>query len=122
MSVTIAPPTASLQVSGARVALGGAEVLHGVDLAVPAGRTLALLGPSGCGKTTLLRCIAGLQPLDDGRIVLGGRDVTAVPAELRGVGMVFQDGALFPHLDVAANGGVPRPTRGPTRPTDLSLR
>lgn len=100
----------SLAVDGARVALGGHEVLHGVGLTVPMGRTLALLGPSGCGKTTLLRAIAGLQALDAGTIRLGPTDVTDVPAERRGVGMVFQDGALFPHMDVATNVafGLPR--------------
>jgi iron(III) transport system ATP-binding protein len=81
-------------------------VLHGVSLDVAAGEIVALLGPSGCGKTTLLRCIAGLERPTAGRVVIGGRDVTAgrgVPAEKRRVGMVFQDGALFPHRTVAGN-------------------
>lgn len=104
----------SLSVDGARVALGGQEVLHGVGLRLQEGRTLALLGPSGCGKTTLLRAIAGLQDLDAGQVRLGGEDVTRVPAERRGVGMVFQDGALFPHMDVATNVGFGLP-RGQDR-------
>jgi iron(III) transport system ATP-binding protein len=94
-------------------AYGSAAVLHGVSLGVGAGEILALLGPSGCGKTTLLRCIAGLETPTAGRIVIGDRDVTSgrgVPAEKRRVGMVFQEGALFPHKTVAGNVGygVPR--------------
>ncbi|MFT3877621.1 MAG: ABC transporter ATP-binding protein [Propioniciclava sp.] len=83
------------------------QVLHEVDLTVRSGELLAVLGPSGCGKTTLLRVIAGLHPADGGRIELGGRLVcdrdVSVPPERRGVGLVPQDSALFPHRDVAAN-------------------
>jgi iron(III) transport system ATP-binding protein len=104
-------PHLPLEVAGARVVLGGATVLDRVSLRVAAGRTVALLGPSGCGKTTLLRAVAGLQPLDEGRVVLGGEDVTDVAPERRGVGMVFQDGALFPHLSVTANVGFGLPRR-----------
>jgi iron(III) transport system ATP-binding protein len=94
-------------------AYGSAQVLHGVSIDVEAGEILALLGPSGCGKTTLLRCIAGLETPTAGRVVIGDRDVTSgrgVPAEKRRVGMVFQEGALFPHKTVAGNVGygVPR--------------
>lgn len=78
-------------------------VLHDVSLEVPAGSTLALLGPSGSGKSTLLRIIAGLERPDRGTVWLGGEDVTRVPAHRRGVGVVFQDQALFPHFDVAGN-------------------
>jgi iron(III) transport system ATP-binding protein len=88
-------------------AFGGAPVLDGVDLRVPAGKVVVLLGPSGCGKTTLLRCIAGLERPDAGEVRLAGRPLCApgafVPPERRQVGMVFQDGALFPHLSVAGN-------------------
>jgi iron(III) transport system ATP-binding protein len=88
-------------------AFGGVPVLDGVDLRVPAGKVVALLGPSGCGKTTLLRCIAGLERPDAGEVRLAGRPLCApgafVPPERRQVGMVFQDGALFPHLSVAGN-------------------
>jgi ABC-type Fe3+/spermidine/putrescine transport system ATPase subunit len=65
--------------------------------------TLALLGPSGCGKSTLLRLIAGLENVDEGRILLGERDLTRVAPQNRGFGMVFQDYALFPHLNVEKN-------------------
>ncbi|MSP68484.1 MAG: ABC transporter ATP-binding protein, partial [Alphaproteobacteria bacterium] len=78
-----------------------------VSLGVGQGETLCLLGPSGCGKSTLLRLIAGLEDLQAGRIRIDGETVAgdgrSVPAEARGVGMVFQDYALFPHLTVLAN-------------------
>lgn len=67
--------------------------------------TLALLGPSGCGKSTILKMIAGLLPADSGAVILNGRNITDLPAANRGVGMVFQDYALFPHLTVEDNIG-----------------
>ncbi len=94
-------------VEGVTVNLGGEAVLRDVTVAARGGRTLALLGPSGCGKTTLLRVLAGLQRVHSGSVEIGGRTVASenrhVPPEARGVGMVFQDWALFPHLTVAAN-------------------
>ncbi|PTT78368.1 hypothetical protein DBR42_23600, partial [Pelomonas sp. HMWF004] len=75
---------------------------------------LALLGGSGCGKTTLLRAVAGLQPLSSGRIELAGRDVTATPTAQRGIGVVFQHYALFPNLSVADNIGFGLQARGDT--------
>ena len=93
----------ALQVAGARVVLGGHEALAGVDLAVEEGETVAVLGPSGGGKSTLLRAIAGLQALDAGTVTLAGRDLDGVPPHRRGIGLMFQDDALFPHRDVAAN-------------------
>jgi thiamine transport system ATP-binding protein len=94
-----------LRVRGARVQLGGHAALAGVDLDVAAGSTVAVLGPSGCGKSTLLRSIAGLQTLDDGAITLDGRPLEGVPSHRRGIGLMFQDDALFPHRDVSANVG-----------------
>jgi len=87
------------------VDLGGQRIVQDVSLDVEAGEVVALLGPSGCGKTTTLRAIAGLESLSSGSIHLGDRDLGPLPPERRGLGMVFQDGALFPHLDVAGNIG-----------------
>lgn len=74
-----------------------------VSLSVQPGRSLAIAGPSGCGKSTVLRMAAGLERPDAGRVLVDGRDVTGDEPSDRGIGMVFQDYALFPHLDVAAN-------------------
>jgi iron(III) transport system ATP-binding protein len=86
---------------------GDLPAVDALSLRVEAGEILALLGPSGCGKTTTLRLIIGFERPDAGRIEIGDRTVaddgTFVPPEVRGIGMVFQDGALFPHLTVAAN-------------------
>jgi thiamine transport system ATP-binding protein len=92
-----------LQVEGAVVALGERRALDGVDLDVREGETVAVLGPSGSGKTTLLRAIAGLQPLDEGRIRWDGADLHGVAPHERRFGLMFQEYALFPHRDVAGN-------------------
>ena len=103
------------------VALGGSPVLCSASISAEPGRTLAILGPSGCGKTTLLRVLAGLQRLDSGQVVLGGTLMSGpgvhVAADKRGIGMVFQDWSLFPHLTVAANVafGLPRSERPRSR-------
>jgi putative spermidine/putrescine transport system ATP-binding protein len=94
--------------SGLRVdhvgkSFGMFEALQDIDLDFPDGRFICLLGPSGCGKTTLLRVIAGLEAPTSGRILLDGTDITGVPAHKRGLGMVFQSLALFPHLSVGEN-------------------
>jgi ABC-type Fe3+/spermidine/putrescine transport system ATPase subunit len=96
----------------------GRPAVDGVSLSLERGQFLALLGPSGCGKTTLLRLVGGYRVPDAGRVLLGGDDVTAWPPERRGVGMVFQSYALFPHLSARANvafglevQGVPRAER-----------
>ena len=80
-----------------------APAVADLSLAVEQGELLALLGPSGCGKTTTLRMIAGLMEATAGRIVVAGRDVTALPAHKRDMGIVFQNYALFPHMTVAGN-------------------
>ncbi len=92
-----------LRVEGVAVVLGGRRVLDGVDLVVEPGETVALLGPSGSGKSTLLRAVAGLEPLDSGRITFAGDDLVGVPPHRRGFGFMFQDGAIFPHRDVRGN-------------------
>jgi iron(III) transport system ATP-binding protein len=99
----------ALTVSAATKAYGRVTALSGVDLSVPIGALVAVLGPSGCGKTTLLRCVAGLERLDGGRILVNGQPVagpgTHVSAHRRRVALVPQEGALFPHLSVADNVG-----------------
>ena len=128
------------------VTLGGTPVLRSATITTEAGRTLVLLGPSGCGKTTLLRVLAGLQRLESGHVFIGGKlmsgpaapkngtadngvsrnggsrnggspQMVHVAADKRGVGMVFQDWSLFPHLTVAANVafGLPRSERPRSR-------
>ena len=79
------------------------EVLQGIDLEVRDGEFLVLVGPSGCGKSTLLRLLAGLEEPSSGQVMVGGRDVTALPPSRRDVAMVFQSYALYPHLTVANN-------------------
>ena len=92
-----------LQLDGLSRRFGETTAVDAVSLQVPAGEFLTLLGPSGCGKTTTLRMIAGFEHPRGGRIVLGGREVTSLPPQKREVGMVFQNYALFPHLDVWEN-------------------
>lgn len=94
-----------LDVTDLRAKRGESEVLRGVSLHVLRGERVAVHGPSGCGKTTLLLAVAGLVPVTSGRVTLNGVDMTRVPTHQRGVGMVFQDDQLFPHLDVADNVG-----------------
>lgn len=95
--------TARLSVEGATVRFGGRTALDGLDLEVAPAEIVGVLGPSGSGKSTLLRAVAGLQPLHAGRVLLDGTDLTGVPPHRRGVGLMFQDHALFPHRDVAGN-------------------
>ena len=94
---------ASLDVIDATVAFGEVRAVAGVSFEVDAGSTLAVLGPSGSGKSTLLRAIAGLEPLAAGTVLIGGVDQGPLPVDERQLGMMFQDHALFPHLDVADN-------------------
>ncbi|KND42347.1 MULTISPECIES: ABC transporter ATP-binding protein [Streptomyces] len=92
-----------LGLEGATVRFDGRAVLDAVDLEVAEHEIVCVLGPSGSGKSTLLRVVAGLQPLDGGRVLLAGNDQAGVPAHKRGVGLMFQDHQLFPQRDVAGN-------------------
>ena len=82
---------------------GRTEVIRDVDLEVADGEFLVVVGPSGCGKSTVLRLIAGLEEVTSGRIWIGGKDVTNLPPAKRGVSMVFQSYALYPHMDAYKN-------------------
>jgi ABC-type Fe3+/spermidine/putrescine transport system ATPase subunit len=95
---------------------GAVRALDTIDLAVYEGELLAVLGPSGCGKTTTLNVIAGFVVPDAGRVMLDGDDVTTRPAWRRGLGMVFQSYALFPHMSVGENVGFGLRERGVARP------
>jgi len=86
-----------------RKSYGVLEVVHGVDLDIKAGEFVVFVGPSGCGKSTLLRMIAGLEPISGGEIAIGGRVVNDVPSPQRGIAMVFQSYALYPHMSVFDN-------------------
>ena len=77
--------------------------MEGLDLDIPDGKILCVLGPSGCGKSTLLKIIAGLQAQDSGQIIFDGMDMSLAPPAERGIGMVFQDYALFPHMTIRDN-------------------
>lgn len=92
-----------LEVRDVELAFGDLPVLRGVSLEAAEGEIVCLLGPSGCGKTTLLRVIAGLEVPERGDVIFDGRSVRDVPVHRRGFGLMFQDFALFPHLDVARN-------------------
>jgi len=84
---------------------GDVQVIHGVDLKIEDGEFCVFVGPSGCGKSTLLRMVAGLEETSEGRIAIGARDVTKADPSERGVAMVFQTYALYPHMTVAENMG-----------------
>ena len=110
MSDTRTPdPVGAVVLHAVSVDYGNRRALDEVSLTVPTGSITALLGPSGCGKTTLLRAVAGLEPVAAGTIDIAGRTVSSAgrrtPPERRGVGLVPQDGALFPHLTVRRNIG-----------------
>ena len=92
-----------LRVEDVTVRFGAAHALDRVSLDVADGEVVTILGPSGSGKTTLLRVIAGLQRPESGKVLLDGLDLEAIPPHRRGIGLVFQDHALFQHRDVWGN-------------------
>jgi ABC-type sugar transport system ATPase subunit len=94
---------ASVELIGITKRYGSVEVIRSLDLTVADGSFCALLGPSGCGKSTMLRMIAGLETVTDGQVKIGDREVTHIEPAKRGVAMVFQSYALYPHLTVAQN-------------------
>ena len=94
-----------VQISGISKQFGAHTALHGIDMSIKSGEFVSLLGPSGCGKTTLLRIISGFEEATSGTVQIHGMDVTNTPPHLRNTNIVFQRGALFPHMNVAENIG-----------------
>src|SRR5919202_3056388 len=94
---------ATVRFQTVRKTFGKVTAVDDVDLEVADGEFVVLLGPSGCGKTTLLRCLAGLEKVDAGRIVIGDREVTTLPPGRRRIAMVFQSYAVFPHMTLYDN-------------------
>ena len=95
--------TSAVVLSGVRKAFGTTEIIKGIDLAIAPGELVVFVGPSGCGKSTLLRLVAGLEEVTSGRIRIGDDDITHTAPSKRGIAMVFQSYALFPHMTVAEN-------------------
>ncbi len=104
------PPTVVIE--GVTKRLGDHDVLSSLDLEVGKGEFLSLLGPSGVGKSTILNVIAGFLPIESGRVLLAGRDVTDMPPHKRNLGFIFQEYALFPHMSVGQNVRFPLDMRG----------
>ncbi len=103
MDAVLDQPRPALSVSDMTRRIAGRDVVDGVSFDVADGELVVIVGPSGCGKSSLLRAIAGLDPVVAGRVVLDGADVSTLPPEKRRIGLVFQDHALFPHRRVEQN-------------------
>src|SRR5882757_6129923 len=95
----------SLEIENIVKDYGAFRAIKGVSFAVEAGEFVVMVGPSGCGKSTLLRAIAGLEPISSGSVRINGRDITRHEPADRGVAMVFQNYALYPHMNVRENMG-----------------
>lgn len=106
---------AVLKLQNISKSFGTVHAVQAVDLSVKDSEFISLLGPSGCGKTTTLRMVAGLELSDNGTIIIGDKDVTALPPGDRDIAMVFQDYALYPHMNVMDNVGYPLKVRGVQR-------
>ena len=91
---------ADLELEGVYKRFDDVEIIHGVDLEIDHGEFVVFVGPSGCGKSTLLRLVAGLEEISAGRILIAGKDVSALDPASRGIAMVFQSYALYPHMNV----------------------
>ena len=102
----------SIELKAVEKWFGDLQVIKGVDLSIEEGEFIIFVGPSGCGKSTLLRTIAGLEECSRGEILIEGRDVTADPPAARGLAMVFQSYALYPHMNVRDNMGFGLKTAG----------
>ena len=96
---------ADVELKQLKKSFGSVDVIHGVDLSIESGEFAVFVGPSGCGKSTLLRLIAGLEDASSGSIAIDDQDVTEVEAADRGIAMVFQSYALYPHMTVKENMG-----------------
>ena len=94
---------ADVRLTGVEKAYGDVRILHGIDLEIRDGEFMVFVGPSGCGKSTLLRTIAGLEEITGGELTIGGRVVNEVPPSERGIAMVFQSYALYPHMNLFDN-------------------
>ena len=113
------PPLASggsLHLAAVRKSFGAIDVIQGVDLEVAPGEFVVFVGPSGCGKSTLLRIIAGLEEQTSGDLRIDGKLMNGVPPAKRGIAMVFQSYALYPHLSVADNMGLALKQEGVPKP------
>ena len=105
MKNSISEKAASVVFKGVTKNYGEVTAVKDISFEIEAGKLVTLLGPSGCGKTTTLRLIAGLEQVSEGKIFIGDKDVTLLPATERDVTMVFQSYALFPHMSVVENVG-----------------
>ena len=108
-----------LEIAGVTVSFQGKKAVDDLSLELQHGEVLAILGPSGSGKSTLLRAIAGLEPLSAGRVLWQNQDLKGVPVHKRGFALMFQDGQLFPHRDVAGNVGYALRAKDPSRVAEL---